>query len=145
MSTFTNEEERDAWALAESLIGTARAMMRQAESALETWRLGKELYRRRCARRGISDSDAEIRWSETANAKNALTDNSFHVSLATMYYGAAAANYSRAQYLRLAALRPDSAAPRQDSAAPRPDSAAPRQENRESAAPTGAAVGTALS
>ena len=32
--------------------------------------------------------------------RNALTDNSFHVSLATMYFGAAAAYYSRAQYLR---------------------------------------------
>jgi len=100
MPTFSNEEERAAWALAESLIETARAMMKQAESALETWRLGKELNRQRCARRGISASDAEIRWSETAYAKSALTDNSFHVTLATMYYGAAAAHYSRAQYLR---------------------------------------------
>ena len=65
----------------------------------ETWRTGKELTRLSCARRGISASDAEIRWSETANAKNALTDNSFHVSLATMYFGAAAAHYCRAQYL----------------------------------------------
>ncbi|OJF14671.1 hypothetical protein [Couchioplanes caeruleus] len=97
---FNNEEERAAWVLAESLIEKARAMMRQAESALETWRIGKEMTRLRCARRGISESDAEIRWSETANAKNALTDNSFHVSLATMYYNAAAAHYSRAHYLR---------------------------------------------
>ncbi|MFI7598654.1 hypothetical protein [Actinoplanes sp. NPDC049681] len=100
MPTFHNDEEQAAWVLAESLIEKARTMMRQAESALETWRIGKELNRLRCARRGISASDAEIRWSETANAKNALTDNSFHVSLATMYYGAAAAHYSRAQYLR---------------------------------------------
>jgi hypothetical protein len=100
MLGFNNEEERAAWILAESLIETALAMMKQAENALETWRLGRELNRQRCARRGISASDAEIRWSETANAKDALTDNSFHVSLATMYYGAAAANYSRAQYLR---------------------------------------------
>ncbi|MEU8611107.1 hypothetical protein AB0C29_24275 [Actinoplanes sp. NPDC048791] len=100
MPRFHNEEERVAWTLAESLADKARAMMRQAEAALETWRIGKELNRVRCARRGISASDAEIRWSETANAKNALTDNSFHVSLATMYFGAAAAYYSRAQYLR---------------------------------------------
>ncbi len=33
-------------------------------------------------------------------AENALADNSFHVGLATMYYGAAAAHYSRAMYLR---------------------------------------------
>ncbi|AGL14625.1 hypothetical protein [Actinoplanes sp. N902-109] len=99
MPKFHSDEEHAAWTLAESLIEQARAMMRQAETALETWRLGKELTVQRCARRGISPTDAEIRWSETANAKNALTDNSFHVSLATMYYGAAAAHYSRAQYL----------------------------------------------
>lgn len=75
-------------------------MMHQAERALENFRAGKEMNRLRCARRGISASDAEIRWSESVNAKNALTDNSFHVGLATMYYGAAAANYSRALYLR---------------------------------------------
>jgi hypothetical protein len=99
MPRFHNADEQAAWALAESLTETARTMMKQAETALETWRLGKELNRQRCARRGISTSDAEIRWSETANAKNALTENSFHVSLATMYYGAAAAHYCRAQYL----------------------------------------------
>jgi hypothetical protein len=75
-------------------------MMHQAERALENFRVGKEMNRLRCERRGISASDAEIRWSESVNAKNALTDNSFHVGLATMYYGAAAANYSRALYLR---------------------------------------------
>lgn len=100
MPVFRTEEERAAWALAEQLAETARAMMKQAETALETWRTGKELNRIRCASRGISASDAEIRWSETANAKNALSDNSFHVSLATMYFGAAAAHYSRAHYLR---------------------------------------------
>ena len=100
MPGFHNDDERAAWDLAESLIDKARAMMRQAESALEIFKLGKELNRQRCARRGISATDAEIRWAETANAKNALTDNSFHVGLATMYYGAAAAHYSRALYLR---------------------------------------------
>jgi len=100
MQGFVNEEERAAWTLAETLLETARAMMRQAEAALETFRRGKELNRQRCARRGINTTDAEIRWAETANAKNALSDNSFHVGLATMYYNAAAANYSRAQYLR---------------------------------------------
>jgi len=89
-----------AWALAESLSDQARTMMRQAEAALETWKLGKEMNRLRCERRGISASDAEIRWAESANSKNALTDNSFHVGLATMYFGAATANYSRALYLR---------------------------------------------
>jgi len=100
MPRFHSEEERAAWMLAESLAETAREMLKQAEIALESWRTGKELNRVRCERRGIRASDAEIRWSETATAKNALTANSFHVSLATMYFGAAAAHYSRAQYLR---------------------------------------------
>jgi len=100
MPRFSSEEERAAWLLGESLIEKARAMMRQAENALESWRLGRELNRRRCARRGISESDAEIRWAETATAKGAMDDNTLHVSLATMYFGAAAAHYSRAQYLR---------------------------------------------
>jgi predicted N-formylglutamate amidohydrolase len=100
MPAFHNDDERAAWAMAETLLHKARAMMRQAESALESWKVGRELNRRHCARRGISATDAEIRWSETADAKNALSDNSFHVGLATMYYGAAAAHYSRALYLR---------------------------------------------
>lgn len=107
MPAFNSEDEHAAWTLAESFVEQARVMMRQAEVALETWRLGKEMNRLRCARRGISASDAEIRWAESANSKNALSDNSFHVGLATMYYGAASANYSRALYLRnRAGLRP---------------------------------------
>jgi hypothetical protein len=74
--------------------------MRQAESALEAFKTGKELNRQRCARRGISASDALIRWTETADAKNALSENTFNVDQAVMYYGAAAAYYSRAAYLR---------------------------------------------
>lgn len=100
MPTFNSEEERAAWALAESFADQAKTMMRQAEAALETWKMGKEMNRLRCERRGISASDAEIRWAASTNSKNALTDNSFHVGLATMYYGAATANYSRALYLR---------------------------------------------
>ena len=100
MPTFKSEQEQAAWALAESLSDQARTMMRQAEAALETWKLGKEMNRLRCERRGISASDAEIRWSATATAKNAITNNNFHMGLATMYYGAATANYTRALYLR---------------------------------------------
>ena len=100
MPTFSNDEERHAWNLAESLAEQARARMRDAEAALEMWRTGKEMNRLRCARKGISASDAEIRWAASATASNALTTNSFHVGLATMYYGAAAANYTRALYLR---------------------------------------------
>jgi hypothetical protein len=102
---FYSDDERAAWTLAESLVEQAEAMMRNAEAALETWKVGKEMNRLRCERRGISASDAEIRWSESVNAKNALTDNSFHVGLATMYYGAATAYYSRALHLRHQARR----------------------------------------
>lgn len=100
MPGFRHDDERAAWVLAESLLDKARAMMRQAERALETFKVGMELNRQRCALRGISATDAEIRWVETARAKNALADNSFHVGLATMYYGAASAHYTRALYLR---------------------------------------------
>jgi hypothetical protein len=102
---FYSDDERTAWTLAESLVEQAEAMMRNAEAALETWRTGKEMNRLRCERKGISASDAEIRWSASANAKNALTDNNFHTGLATMYFGAAAANYTRALYLRSRAGR----------------------------------------
>jgi hypothetical protein len=105
MPAFSSDDEQAAWNLAEFLVQQAREMMREAESALETWKVGKEMNRLRCARRGISESDAEIRWSDSAAAKNALTNNSFHVGLATMYFGAASANYSRALYLRSRAAR----------------------------------------
>ena len=100
MPGFYTDDERAAWTLAESLIEQARVMMHNAEAALEAWKVGKEMNRLRCERRGISASDAEIRWAGSANSKNHLTDNSFHVGLATMYYGAASANYTRALYLR---------------------------------------------
>ena len=100
MPGFYSDEERTAWVIAEQLMAKGRAVMRQAESALEAFKIGKELNRQRCARRGISASDAEIRWTETADAKNALSENTFNVDQAVMYYGAAAAYYSRAAYLR---------------------------------------------
>lgn len=100
MARFNNEEEMAAWTLAESLIQRARDMMRQAERALEAFAVGKELNRQYCSRRGIGATDAEIRWVSTSHAQKALADNTFHVSQAVMYYGAAAANYSRALYLR---------------------------------------------
>lgn len=100
MPPFHTDDERSAWNVAESLMEKGRAMMRQAESALETFMIGKELNRQRCVRRGISPSDAEIRWSETSNAQKALSETSFNVNQALMYYGAAAAHYSRATYLR---------------------------------------------
>ncbi|GIF06531.1 hypothetical protein [Actinoplanes siamensis] len=96
---YRNAAEHDAWAQAEAMMEQARAMLVEAENALETWKTGKELNRLRCERRGIEPTDAEIRWSATTTAKNAITNNNFYVSLATMYYGAASANYSRALYL----------------------------------------------
>jgi hypothetical protein len=77
-----------------------RTMMGLAESALEVFLIGKEMNRQQCSRRGIGASDAEIRWAGTTSAKKALSDNSFNVSQATMYFVAAAAHYSRAAYLR---------------------------------------------
>ena len=100
MPGFQNDDERAAWTIAESLMEKGRAMMRQAETALQSFMVGKELTRQRCLRRGIGSSDAEIRWNETADAKKALSDNSFNVTQAMMYYGAAAAHYSKAAYLR---------------------------------------------
>ncbi|SDT70443.1 hypothetical protein [Actinoplanes derwentensis] len=99
MSPRYQDDEHNTWELAEGLLQQAKAMMREAESAMEAWRTGKEMNRLRCERRGISQSDAEIRYSASANAKNAITNNSFHVGLATMYYNAASANYARALYL----------------------------------------------
>ncbi|MBL7256872.1 hypothetical protein [Paractinoplanes lichenicola] len=106
MRTFYNDDERQAWNLAESLTEQAEESMREAEQALDTWKTGKEMNRLRCIRKGISESDAEIRWSASTTAKNAITNNGFYVGLATMYYGAAAANYSRALYLRSLGGRP---------------------------------------
>lgn len=100
MPAFYTDDERAAWTLAESLIEQAQVMMYNAEAALEAWKVGKEMNRLRCERRGISASDAEIRWAGSTNSKNHLSDNSFHVGLATMYFGAASANYTRALYLR---------------------------------------------
>ena len=105
MPGFHNDDERAAWTLAETLMEKGRTMMRQAESALEKFMIGKELNRQRCSRRGIGTSDAEIRWSETSGAKKALSDNSFHISQAMMYYAAAAAHYTRAAYLRSQVVR----------------------------------------
>ncbi|GIE86771.1 hypothetical protein [Actinoplanes regularis] len=95
-----NPDEHHAWAHAEAMMEQARAMMREAETAMETWKVGKEMNRVYCKHRGISETDAEIRWAATATAKNAISANNFYVTLAQMYYGAASASYSRALYLR---------------------------------------------
>ncbi|MEV6299464.1 hypothetical protein AB0M02_08675 [Actinoplanes sp. NPDC051861] len=97
---FLNDGERAAWDLAEHLHHQARAMMREAEAAMETWRTGKEMNRQRCARRGIGPTDADIRWSASDTAKNAITNTNFHMGLATMYFNGANTSYARALYLR---------------------------------------------
>ncbi|BFU46887.1 hypothetical protein [Krasilnikovia sp. MM14-A1004] len=113
MLEFTNIEadEEGAWTLAESLLEKAHSMMQEAETALERFVTGKELNRQLCSSRGIGESDAEIRWNNTARARKALADTSFNVAQATMYYGAATANYSRALYLRATAAYPPEPAP----------------------------------
>ncbi|GLY01106.1 MULTISPECIES: hypothetical protein [Actinoplanes] len=100
MPDYRNDDERAAWATAENLVQKARAMLLEAEKAMEQWRTGKEMNKQRCARKGISASDAEIRWSASSVAKAAISGNTFHVGLATMYYTAANAHYARALYLR---------------------------------------------
>jgi hypothetical protein len=100
VARFSNEEERAAWDLAESLVDKALAMMRLAEQALDVYLTGKEITRQRCLGRGIGATDAEIRWRETTRAKKALADNSFYTTQATMYYSAAGSAYAKALYLR---------------------------------------------
>jgi hypothetical protein len=97
---FLNEDERAAWILAEALMEKGRELMREAEDALNEFSQGKELNRQRCSQRGIGATDAEIRWNETATAKKAISTSNFNASQALLYYGAAAAHYSRAAYLR---------------------------------------------
>jgi hypothetical protein len=100
MVSFLNEDERASWMRAEALMEKGRELMRVAEGALDEFSVGKELNRQRCEQRGIGATDAEIRWNETAAAKRTLSVNSFNASQALLYYGAAAAHYSRAAYLR---------------------------------------------
>ncbi|GGL07139.1 hypothetical protein [Mangrovihabitans endophyticus] len=100
MPGYVNDEERATWLVGEAMLRTACSMMKQAEEAQEAFKHGQDLTKDWCARRGIGSTDAEIRWSGTAQAQNALAQNSFHVGLATMYFGAAAAHFVRAQYLR---------------------------------------------
>jgi hypothetical protein len=99
MATFRNELEQRAWNLAEALTEKGFATMRQAEEAAEQYRIGKELTRKQFQQRGLSEADADIRWSGTAKAKKALADNSWYMQQAVMYHGAAAAQYAKAMYL----------------------------------------------
>jgi hypothetical protein len=99
---FTNAAEKEAFALAEALSDKGMACMKQAEEAAETFRAGKMQMRRQFKARGLSEVDADIRWSGMTVAKKALSDNGWYMSQASMYNEAAAAQYAKALYLRSA-------------------------------------------
>ncbi len=99
MPRFKSAEEQAAWAMAEALSAKGFAAMRQAEEAAENFRSGKMLTRQQFKQRGLTEADADIRWSGTVRAKKALSDNGWYMSQATMYHEAAAAQYAKALYL----------------------------------------------
>jgi len=98
--TFTNGAEQAAWTMAEALSEKGFSCMRQAEEAAEAFRSGKVAMRRQFKARGLSEVDADIRWSATTQAKKALADNGWYMSQASMYNEAAAAQYAKANYLK---------------------------------------------
>jgi hypothetical protein len=97
---FKNVEEQAAWNMAEALSEKGFSCMRQAEEAAENFRAGKMQMRRNFKARGLSEVDADIRWSGMTQAKKALSDNGWYMSQATMYNEAAAAQYAKALYLK---------------------------------------------
>ena len=99
MPKFRSAAEKEAWTLAEALSEKGFACMKQAEEAAETFRSGKMQMRRQFKSRGLSEVDADIRWSGTAVAKKSLADNGWYMSQASMYNEAAAAQYAKALYL----------------------------------------------
>ncbi|MCA2212892.1 hypothetical protein [Jidongwangia harbinensis] len=100
MLRFKNAAEQAAWTLAEALSQKGMACMKQAEEAAEMFRQGKMQMRRQFKARGLSEVDADIRWSGMTAAKKALADNTWYMSQATMYNEAAAAQYTKALYLK---------------------------------------------
>jgi hypothetical protein len=98
--TFTNAAEQAAWTMAEALSEKGFAAMKQAEEAAEMFRSGKMAMRRQFKARGLSDVDADIRWSGMTQAKKALADNEWYMAQAQMYNEAAAAQYAKALYLK---------------------------------------------
>lgn len=100
MPTFKNAEEQAAWNLAEALSEKGMGCMREAEQAAENFRLGKMQMRRNFKARGLSEVDADIRWSGMTQARKALSDNEWYMAQASMYNEAAAAQYTKALYLK---------------------------------------------
>jgi hypothetical protein len=97
---FNNGAEKEAFTLAEALSEKGMSCMKEAEDAAERFRLGKMQMRRQFKARGLTDIDADIRWSGMTAAKKALSDNGWYMSQAQMYSEAAAAQYAKALYLR---------------------------------------------
>lgn len=97
---FRNAGEKEAWTMAEALSEKGFSCMRQAEEAAESFRSGKMQMRRQFKARGLSEVDADIRWSGTTQAKKSLSDNGWYMSQASMYNEAAAAQYAKALYLQ---------------------------------------------
>ena len=100
MLKFKSAAEQAAWTMAEALSEKGMACMRQAEEAAETFRAGKIQMRRQFKARGLSEADADIRWSGTTTSRKSLSDNTWYMAQATMYSEAAAAQYAKALYLK---------------------------------------------
>ncbi|MFC7535291.1 hypothetical protein [Actinoplanes sp. GCM10030250] len=100
MQTFTNEAEQAAYTLGEALMDKAMFCMRHAEEAADAFRGGRIAMRRQFKARGLSEAEADIRWSGTSQATRAIADNGFFMSQAVMYNNAAAAQYTKALYLK---------------------------------------------
>ena len=98
MQDFTNEAEQAAYALAEALSEKAMGCMRNAEEAAEAFRSGKVAMRRQFRARGLSEAEADIRYSGTSQASRAISDNGWFMSQATMYNTAATTQYAKALY-----------------------------------------------
>jgi hypothetical protein len=86
--------------MAEALSEKAFSAMKQAEEAAEAFRAGKMAVRRQFKGRGMSEVDADIRWSQMTQARKALADNEWYMAQAAMYNEAAAAQYAKALYLK---------------------------------------------
>lgn len=100
MDGFTNDAEQAAYTLAEALSEKALSCMKYAEEAAEAFRSGKMAMRRQFKARGLSEAEADIRYSGTSVAARAIADNDFFMSQASMYNNAAAAQYAKALYLK---------------------------------------------
>ena len=97
---FKSAAEQTAYQMAEALSEKGMSCMKLAEEAAEAFRSGKMQMRRQFKARGLTDIDADIRWSGMTAAKKALSDNGWYMSQATMYNEAAAAQYAKALYLK---------------------------------------------